>query len=95
MMKKMFECVDDSICNASVIVSEGIKTIEDYYDNLLSFSPLETATIIAQHSLPPLSVNEEWIEDFRISLLRHLKAADSKIEHTLKRIRELTLRSQI
>ena len=88
MMKKMFECVDDSICNASVIVSEGIKTIEDYYDNLLSFSPLETATMIAQHSLPPLSVNEEWIENFRISLLRHLKAADSKIEHTLKRIRE-------
>ena len=87
LMKERNKAVAEAIMSASFLVSGDMKIIEAYYDSLYSFSLLETAEMIANGDCClPSSLTEGWKDDFTFSLLLHLKASDSGIEKTLRRI---------
>ncbi len=83
---KMAE-LDEEIENASVTVTDEMMAIEEYYESLYSYSLMETASMVAHHTLPPFTHSDiPWLQDFTASLFSHLKSADSGIERTLRRI---------
>ena len=96
LMKERYKAVAGAIMSASFLVSGDMKImvhstdqqlIAAYYDSLYSLSLLETAEMIVNGDCClPSSLTEGWKDDFTFSLLLHLKASDSGIEKTLRRI---------
>lgn len=86
-MKGKMEMIEDMLDSYSLVLSGNMAALEEYYDGLYSYSPVELASMIASGTLPTLpSLNEGWKEDFSSALLSHLRAVDSGIDHTLRRI---------
>ena len=85
-MREKLECIDSSLQKSAVTISSSMANVEEWYDNLYSYSLLETSRMIATASLPALSIDEAFGKSLSDSLLLHLRREDKGIDRTLRRI---------